>query len=131
MIKLRRLIILQAIFACASLCYLLLSLWRLQSTGEALSAAAIGPSIAFFVAYSLALGLPHFGFERIYRATMIFALLFFGGGGVIGNIARYLASGLEQYSSFSAFLIAVAINSFGTILNFIALCGWYTKNTDG
>ena len=58
---------------------------------------------------------------------MIFALLFFGGGGVIGNIARYIQSGLEQYAGFMAFAVAVAINTFGTVLNLLALFGWYTK----
>jgi transposase len=46
LITLGRLIVLQAIFACSSISYLLISAWRLHTTGEALSAAAIGPSIS-------------------------------------------------------------------------------------
>jgi hypothetical protein len=64
LIELHRLIVLQAVFAHASISYLLLSAWRLQATGEALSTAAIGPFIRLFIAYSLALSLPRFGFER-------------------------------------------------------------------
>ena len=71
MIRLYRLVVLQAVFACASISYLLFSAWRLHTTGEALSAAAIGPSIGLFIAYSLALSLPRFGFEHTYRIAII------------------------------------------------------------
>lgn len=127
MLKLRRLIVYQGLFACASLTYLGLSYWHLEETGEALSAAAIGPSISLFVAYLFTLALPHFGFERLYRIAMVFALVFFGGGGVIGNIMRYMDSGLEYYASLFAFVIAVTINGLGSLLNLIALFGWYSR----
>ncbi len=110
MIKLDKLVLLQAAFACVAIGYLLLSIWRLQATGTALSAAEPGTSLTAFVVYSLALLLPRYGFLRSYRLAMLVALLLFGGG-VIGNILRHLDSGLEHYASFLAFATAEAINA--------------------
>lgn len=127
MIKLQLLIYLQYAFAVLSVSYLFASLWRLHATGEALSAAAIWPSILMFVAYSACLTLPYFGKIGWYRFSMVFALILFGAGGVIGNISRYLNSGLEHYASVPAWAIAVGINLFGTILNIIALLGLFRR----
>ncbi len=130
MIALVKLLRLQVVFACLALGYLALSLWRLQVTGEALSAANIFPSMAAFVAYCLALLLPRYGYYRSYRGAMLVAVLIFGGGGVIGNIANYLDSGLEQYASLLAFAIAVAINAYGTALNVMAAFGLYSAPSE-
>lgn len=125
MTRLRTLIGLQIVFATLSLSYLLVSAWRLQTTGEALSAAAIGPSIVMFLAYLACLALPHFGRIGWYRISMVIAVILFGGGGVIGNIVRYLDSGLDNYASVPAWAVAVGINLFGTILNIVALLGLF------
>ena len=61
---------------------------------------------------------------------MGFAILFFGVGGVIGNIVRYMDSGLEDYSSFTALVAAVAINAFGSVLNGIAVLGLFRENKE-
>ena len=75
MIARKRLLALQVIFASASLAYRVASLIRRETKGEALSAAAIGPSIAIFIAYLGILYLPKV--ERVgwYRIGMIPALL--------------------------------------------------------
>lgn len=125
MISLRALIRLQATFAAASLAYLLLSLIRRETTGDALSAVPIGPSIALFLVYLAILYLPRTGRLGWYRLGMIPALILFGGGGVVGNILNYMETGLEHYASFPAFVVAVAINAFGTTLNAIALLGMF------
>lgn len=65
-----------------------------------------------------------------YRISMLPALVLFGGGGVIGNIDRYLNSGLAEYASFAAWAVAVAINLFGTVLNVIAALGWFRRGAD-
>jgi hypothetical protein len=127
LIRLSKLVRLQALFATLSLTYLLVSAVRQQITGEPLSAAAIGPSILMFLFYCGALFLPRFGKLGWYRTSMLPALVLFGIGGVIGNIARYLDSGLAEYASFFAWAIAVAINLFGTVLNVIAAFGLFGK----
>ena len=121
MINLSLLVRLQVFFAVASLTYLVTSAVRQQMIGEPLSAAAIGPSILMFLAYCAALFLPRAGKTGWYRIAMVPALVLFGFGGVIGNIARYVDSGLAEYASLTAWGIAVAINLFGTILNVIAV----------
>ena len=93
--------------------------------GEALSAAAIVPSILMFIVYLGCLLFPHLDQVKLYRVAMVIAIVLFGGGGVIGNVLRYFDSGLTDYASFSAWAIAVAINLFGTILNTIAVFGLY------
>ena len=118
---------LQALFAAASITYLVASLIRQQTTGEPLSAAAIGPSIVMFIAYLGILVLPRMGRVGWYRIGMIPALLLFGGGGVIGNVVRYLDSGLAQYASVTAWSVAVGINAFGTVLNIIAALGFFRR----
>lgn len=129
MIKLSLLLRLQAIFAAASLIYLVLSAIRSHVTGEPLSAAAIGPSIAMFVTYIGCLFLPKIGQIRWYRIAMVVAVILFGGGGVIGNVTRYLDSGLTQYAGFGAWAAAVAINAYGTVLNIIAVLGFFKPST--
>ena len=127
MIILKNLIKLQGLFAIMSLAYLFASLWRQQTIGEALSAAAIVPSILMFIVYSGCLLLPRLNRIAWYRVAMIVAIVLFGGGGVIGNVLRYFDSGLVDYASFSAWAIAVAINAFGTVLNTIAVFGLYKQ----
>ena len=129
LMSLRTLTILQAAYAFLAIGYLLLSFWRLQATGEALSAAPAGPAIAMLSVYLLALLLPHYGYLRGYQVAMLVFLVLVCGGGVIGNIARYLDSGLEHYVSFIAFACAVAINAFGSVLNVLAVFGWYSRPT--
>ena len=43
---------------------------------------------------------------------------------------RGFDTGLAQYASFSAWLVAVAINAYGTILNIIAALGFFRINED-
>ncbi len=127
--RINKLVRLQAIFSVASVSYLLTSAYLESSTGAGLSAAPIGFSLAAFGVYSLCLLLPRLGHPKLYRVAMVGALLIFGGGGVVGNVVLYFQSGLERYASFSAWLVAVSINLYGTILNVIAACGWFRTRT--
>ncbi|SFM75457.1 hypothetical protein [Shimia aestuarii] len=132
MVELRTLLRLQALFAALSLGYLITSLLRRELTGDALSAAAIGPSIVMFIVYFGVLYIGKIGRVGWYRLGMIPALVLFGGGGVIANVLRYADSGLENYASNTTFAVAVAINGFGTALNIVALFGWFkTVNCTG
>jgi hypothetical protein len=131
MIKLSRLLSLQVSFAFMAVTYLLLSAYQLQVTGRALSAAPALPAISLFVVYCGSLWLPRMGMIKGYRLAMVVAIILFGGMGVIGNILRYLDSGLEQYSTFLAFIIAIAINGYGTVLNIIAALGLFRNPSVG
>lgn len=85
MLNVHRLLVLQWSFAAA---YLLVSALRLNIQGEALSAAPLLPSLLMFVAYCACLFLPKKGKLVGYRVSMVIAIVLFGGGGVVGNIAR-------------------------------------------
>jgi len=128
MIKLSKLLFLQLSYVFIGVSYLLLSAYQLQETGQALSAAPILPAIIGFVLYSGFLLLPRIGMIKSYRFAMFLAIILMGGGGVVGNIVRYMDSGLEHYANFLAFAIAVAINSYGLVLNTIAALGLF-KNS--
>jgi len=82
-----------------------------------------------FVPYCGLLLLPRVGMIKGYRVAMVVAIVLMGGGGVVGNIMRYMDSGLEHYATFSAFVIAVAINSYGTVLNIIAALGLFKNQS--
>lgn len=127
--KLRTLLILQAIFAAMALAFLFTSAWYLNTTGKGLSAAAIVPSIAMFVVYSACLLLPRFGALGWYRIAMAVAIVLFGVGGVVLNVVNYVQNGLRDFASFEVFLIAVAINAFGTIWNIVAAVGAFERPT--
>jgi hypothetical protein len=129
MIKLSRLLFLQLSFALIAVSYLILSAYRLQVTGQALSAAPALPAITLFVFYCGCLLLPRIGMIKAYRFSMFLAIVLFGGIGVIGNVMRYMDSGLEKYATFSAFAIAVAINGYGTVFNIIAALGLFKNRS--
>lgn len=120
----------QLLYAVLSSAYLIASAVMQAQTGAPLSAANIPASLGLFALYGLCLLLPRFGKVAAYRITMIPALLFFGGGGVIGNVARFADSGLENYASLGAFCIAVLINLYGTVLNIIGALGWFKTAAD-
>jgi hypothetical protein len=126
--RLQTLIMLQASFAAASLGYLFISAWRQSTTGEPLSAAPLVPSILLFVLYGACLLLPRFGRIGWYRIAMFPAIVLFGGGGVVGNVLRYVEGGLEQYATFGAWALAVAINGYGTVLNIVAGLGLFWRD---
>lgn len=124
--KLNVLIGLQIAFAVMAIFFLLTSGWFAYTTGKPLSAAPVTSSIIMFLIYSGSLLLPKFKRIGWYRIAMGIAIIPFGIGGVVMNIVNYLQNGLRDYSSFEIFLIAVGINTFGTVWNIMASLGLFT-----
>lgn len=125
--KLRTLLLLQFSFAALSLLYLTVSLIRVSGGSIPLSAAPIIPSMLAFGVYC---GFLSFGIFRrylLYRITMAIAVLGFGYGGVVVNILNYFNTGVEGYLSFTAWLLALVINSYGTLWNIMAMLGLYKR----
>jgi hypothetical protein len=125
--RLTTLLVLQGVYAAMSLAFLFASGWSVWTTGEPLSAAPVIPSIVMFLVYSGCLLLPRFGKIRWYRVAMAIAIVPFGIGGVLMNILNYAQHGLRDYSSFAIWLIAVGINSYGTIWNIVAALGMFER----
>ena len=128
MLKLSLLLKLQGLFAAAAIAYLLASGIREQTMGTPLSVAPVVQSILIFCVYIGCLFLPSIGRIGWYRVAMVPAILAFGGGGVIGNIVTYFSGGEASYASFGAWVVAVGINAFGTVLNIIAALGWFSTS---
>ena len=127
MLALSKLLGLQALFAVLAVGFLVASGIREVTVGAPHSAADVPFSIALFILYSASLFLPRFGRVGWYRITMIPALVFFGGGGVIGNVVNFLQNGLASYASLTVFFVAVSINAYGTALNIVAALGLFRK----
>ena len=62
-----------------------------------------------------------------YRVLMGLCIVVFGYGGIIKHILNLTGSGLDLYSSSTAWLFAVGINVFGLVLNILAASGKYEK----
>lgn len=90
-----------------------------------LSAANIPMSLCLFAAYGACLWLAKLSRLTGYRIAMTCAVIVFGGGGVVGNLARFIDSGLTEYANLSAFVLAVTINAYGTLLNVRATLGLF------
>lgn len=123
--KLRTLLILQFTFAILSLSYLAASYLRETQGDGPLSAAPIIPSMISFVIYSTFLVAGVLRKHTLYRVLMGIAVVGYGSTGVVLNIVNYFLDGQEDYSSLGAWILAVAINSYGTIWNVLAMFGIY------
>lgn len=127
-IQLQTLLRLQVAYGIAAIAYLVTSAVRTLLVGAPLSAAPPMSMIPVFCVYVACLALPRRFHVGWYRGAMLIWLALLGGGGVIGNIMRYIESGLEYYSSLSAFGIAVLLNAIGAVLNALATFGLFRSD---
>lgn len=70
------------------------------------------------------------GFFRklmLYRVLMGVCVIALGYGGVVGHILNAFGGKMNLYSSAAAWALAVLINSFGLVLNLIAVAGLFRK----
>lgn len=125
--RLRLLLMFQALYAVMAIGYLLASYWQVRSGGVQFSAAAPLANILLFAVYAGCLLLGVYGWHGPYRIAMAAAILIFATGGVVMNILNYAMTGLAGYSSFAAWAIGVAINVYGLLWNVIAAAGVYRR----
>jgi uncharacterized membrane protein len=121
--KLRTLLVVQGVYAALALGFLGASGWHAHTTGAPLSAAPVVPSVVMFLIYVVCLLLPRLGRIGWYRVAMAIAIVPFGIGGVVLNILNYAQNGLRDFSSFEIWVLAIAINGFGTAWNVVAAVG--------
>ena len=107
--------------------YLAVSYWSISQGKPALSAADPVTSGILLSIYCVFLLAGVLKAHTLYRVLMGISVVGFGYGGVIYNILNYLQNGLEGYSSFTAWIIAIAINTYRLIFNFLAAIGKYEK----
>jgi hypothetical protein len=125
--KLRTLLTLQAFYPLMAIAYLLASYWQVRSGGVQFSTALPLANITIFLVYAACLLLGVYRRETLYRIAMAAAVLAIAPGGVFMNILNYLQTGLEGYSSFTAWAVGTAINIYGLVWNIIAAIGAYRR----
>ena len=123
---LKKLLILQVIYAVLGVGYNVVSYLIVSSGGQALSATVPLVGGAYMLGYFLAL-IPGF-FKKVvpYRILMGVAVLIFGYGGVAVHILNSAGGHSDLYSSMTSFVLAVAINVFGLVWNIWAVSGKFT-----
>ena len=123
---LKKLLILQCIYAVMGVGYNVVSHLIVCGGGEALSATVPVVGGAYMLGYGLALT-PGF-FKKIipYRVLMGAAVLIFGYGGVVKHVMNAAGGHMDLYSSPAAFVLAVGINVFGLIWNIWAVSGKFS-----
>lgn len=126
--KLRTLLTLQFLYAAMALAYLAVSYVRIMGGGGPLSKAPPMPAAVIFVIYAACLLCFGVYYKHVpYRIAMALAIPVCAFGGVLMNIVSYFQTGLEGFSSFGAWAIGVAINTYGLIWNVIAAIGAYKR----
>jgi hypothetical protein len=125
--KLRTLLTFQALYPLMAIGYLLASYWQVRSGGVQFSTASPLANMPLFAVYAACLLFGVYGMHGLYRSAMAAAILMFATGGVALNIANYVQTGLDGYSSFAAWAIGTAINTYGLVWNLIAALGAYRR----
>ncbi len=125
--KLATLLKFQFMFFLMAIGYLIMSYVSISKGEAPLSPADPLISGSFLLLYGLFLVTAMFKMDLLYRILMAISVLGFGYGGVIFNILNYIQNGIEGYSSFMAWFIAVAINSYGLVFNLLAMMGKYKQ----
>jgi hypothetical protein len=128
---LKKLLILQVVYAALGVGYNVVSYLITASGGEALSATVPVVGGAYMLGYGLCL-IPGF-FKKIipYRILMGAAILIFGYGGIVKHIMNAAGGHGDLYSSSTAFVLAVGINVFGIVWNIWAAAGKFTVDEGG
>ena len=123
---LKKLLILQVIYALLGVGYNVVSYLVVSGGGEPLSATVPVVGGAFMLGYGLCLT-PGFLKKVIpYRILMAAAILVFGYGGVVKHILNAAGGHMDLYSSQLAFIVAVGINVFGLVWNVWTVSGRFS-----
>ncbi|MBN1880914.1 MAG: hypothetical protein JW885_01965 [Deltaproteobacteria bacterium] len=123
---LKKLLILQVIYAVLGVGYNVISYLIVSAGGEALSSTVPVVGGAYMLGYGVCL-IPGF-FKKVvpYRVLMGAAIFIFGYGGVVKHILNAAGGHTDLYSSKIAFILAVGINVFGLVWNIWAATGRFS-----
>jgi hypothetical protein len=123
--NLSQLLKLQLVYVVLGLGYNSISLLRLYGGNKPLSATSPLSGIFIMLVYGLFLLTGYFGYDKVYRLLMALAFLILGYGGVLAHLQN--AANLSLYASTGAWVLAIAINLYGALLNLTALAGRFTS----
>ena len=115
---------LQLVYCILGVGYNVVSFIKLKTGGQQLSSTSPVSGATFMSVYGLCLIIGYAGFYGSYRVAMVICLIIFGYGGIIKHFIDY-SRNPEGYSSKTAWLSAIGVNSFGFLLNLIATSGHF------
>jgi hypothetical protein len=118
---------LQCLYPAMAIAYLAVSYLQVRSGGAQLSRAPPLPAMGLFVVYAACLLFGVYRKHMPYRIAMGAAIPALAYGGVLMNIVNYVQTGLDGYSSFAAWAIGTAINTYGLLWNAVAAAGAYRR----
>lgn len=119
---------LQVVYCALGIGYNVISYIRMVGGGKALASTNPVTGAVFMLVYGLCLLPGYRGLYRFYRVLMALFVLFTGYGGIIKHFIVH-AQHPQAYSSQLAWALAIGINVFGTLLNLMAVAGWFQTDT--
>ena len=124
-ITLSYLLLLQLAFCILGIGFNAVSYFLVRSCNGSLTPNPPVAGLMVLSIYGISLIVGFCEFYTIYRSAMAIFLVLIGYFGVLRHITKYIRSP-ELYKSLLFWLGAVRINSFGTLLNFMAATGRFT-----
>jgi hypothetical protein len=106
---------LQFLYAALLLAWNLCNIWAVWQGQVALSPAPLKASLPFFTLYLFVTCLGSRGWPKLYRAAMAIFVLLLSYGGVLVHVLHGYDP--QQYHSVVTFILAIAINIFGTVVS--------------
>ena len=125
-LTLRLLLRLQVFYCLLGVGYNLVSLVLSKTGGTALAPTNPVTGLIVMAVYGGCLAVGALGYARIYRVLMGLCVLVLGYGGVVVHLLNYTTGRTSLYDSTLAWGLAVGINLFGLVLNFIGALGLFT-----
>ena len=120
---------LQLIYCGLGVGYNLVSYIKAATGGKPLASTSPVVGTAFMLFYGLCLLPGYRGAHKLYRILMALFVLVTGYGGIIKHFIVY-AQQPDAYSSQLAWVAAIGINVFGTLLNLLAVAGRFESNPE-
>ncbi len=128
-LTLRLLIKLQALYCLLGIGYNVVSLVLAKTGGSPLSSTSPVTGFIVMAAYGGCVAVGALHYVRIYRVLMALSVLVLGYGGIVIHVMNFMAGRTFLYDSTAAWAVAVGINVYGIVLNFIAALGLFSDET--
>jgi hypothetical protein len=117
---------LQVVYCLLGIGYNVVSLILSRTGGSGLAPTNPLMGMVVMAVYGGCLAVGALGYVRIYRILMALSVLVLGYGGVVVHLVNYTAGRTFLYDSTVAWGVALAINLFGIVLNFIGALGLFS-----
>ncbi len=117
---------LQAAYCLMGIGYNIVSLILSRTGGSTLAPTNPVMGMIVLAVYGGCLAVGLLKYVRIYRILMALGVLVLGYGGVVLHLVNFTVGRAFLYHSVTAWAVAVGINLFGLVLNFIGALGLFS-----